>query len=473
MPENLRRQVLRSVVRHGVLVVADLTSFAVMRGLIRAVRDRAVFGSWTAERVGELLPQGYLSGWQFATALLVSLLVLGCYRPGDQRRDVRRLFAACALAAALPMWGTIWTRGIDVVAVQYVLTVMLVWVGLASERLTVDRAVAVLRPPDRHAAQALFVGPGEDCRRVMRSPAFNGGADYRPVGHVDVSEPPAPESLGGVSDFGGLLHRSGAEVVVVCGDVGEDTFVTVVDAALAAGCRVLLAPRFVEAWGLRPSLVWRRGQPIIELAPTPMKGWQFAVKRVVDVVGAAAGLIVASPIMAAVAVMVRWDSPGPVLFAQTRVGQGGRPFRIIKFRTMREGAHEVRDDLLSQSLYRDARLFKIPDDPRVTRVGRFLRRTSLDELPQLINVLRGEMSLVGTRPPLPSEVAQYEEHHFARFDMKPGITGPWQVSGRNNVTDFEEVVRLEKEYLRRWSLTTDFGILLRTVPAVLRMRGAL
>ena len=123
-------------------------------------------------------------------------------------------------------------------------------------------------------------------------------------------------------------------------------------------------------------------------------------------------------------------------------------FRIVKFRTMVDGAEARRDELLEQSVYRDARLFKVPSDPRTTRLGRWLRRTSLDELPQLVNVLRGEMSLVGPRPPLPSEVALYEAHHYARFDVKPGMTGPWQIAGRNEVTDFEQVVEIGRASCR-------------------------
>src|SRR5437899_2729056 len=129
---------------------------------------------------------------------------------------------------------------------------------------------------------------------------------------------------------------------------------------------------------------------------------------------------------------------------------------------MVDGAERHRDELLSQSLYRDARLFKLSSDPRTTRLGRWLRRTSLDELPQLVNVLKGDMSLVGPRPPLPSEVALYETHHYARFDVKPGMTGPWQVAGRNQVTDFERVVALETGYMRTWSLGQDVLILLQT-----------
>jgi len=170
--------------------------------------------------------------------------------------------------------------------------------------------------------------------------------------------------------------------------------------------------------------------------------------------------------------VVKAASPGPMFFTQERVGQGGRKFRIIKFRTMVDGAEQRRDELLSRSLYSDGRLFKVPNDPRITPLGRWLRRTSIDELPQLVNVLRGEMSLVGPRPPLPSEVALYEEHHYARFDVKPGITGPWQVAGRNGVTSFEEVLGLERNYIRNWSVWADMRLLAATIPVVVRMRGA-
>jgi lipopolysaccharide/colanic/teichoic acid biosynthesis glycosyltransferase len=145
---------------------------------------------------------------------------------------------------------------------------------------------------------------------------------------------------------------------------------------------------------------------------------------------------------------------------------------ITKFRSMVEDAESRRGALAESSMYPDPRLFKVKQDPRVTRVGTFLRRTSLDELPQLINVLRGEMSLVGPRPPLPSEVDLYEEHHYTRFDMKPGMTGPWQVSGRNAITDFEEVIQLETAYIRDWVIWKDLAILLKTIPVVFTMRGA-
>jgi lipopolysaccharide/colanic/teichoic acid biosynthesis glycosyltransferase len=178
------------------------------------------------------------------------------------------------------------------------------------------------------------------------------------------------------------------------------------------------------------------------------------------------------PVFVLAALTVRLSGRGPILFRQERVGLGGKPFRITKFRSMVHDAESKRGDLAGESLYTDLRLFKVKNDPRVTAVGAFLRRTSLDELPQLWNVFLGEMSLVGPRPPLPAEVDLYEEHHYTRFDVKPGMTGPWQVSGRNLITDFEEVVRLETDYIREWTIWKDLGLLLKTIPAVLYMRGA-
>ena len=193
----------------------------------------------------------------------------------------------------------------------------------------------------------------------------------------------------------------------------------------------------------------------------------------VDIVMSALLLIVLSPLLTLIALAVWLTTRGPMVFRQTRVGYDGRQFQMYKFRSMVNGAEAMKKDLQSQSIYTDPRTFKIPNDPRITRVGRFLRRSSLDEFPQLWNVLRGEMSLVGPRPPLAEEVEKYEEHNYTRFDMKPGITGPWQVSGRNQIMDFEEIIALETEYLTDWSLTKDFGILLRTIPAVVSMKGAL
>ncbi|HEX3868272.1 MAG TPA: sugar transferase [Gemmatimonadaceae bacterium] len=199
---------------------------------------------------------------------------------------------------------------------------------------------------------------------------------------------------------------------------------------------------------------------------------QALVKRCIDVAGAVVGLVVLSPLMAILALLIKFDSRGPVLFSQLRVGLQGRRFRMLKLRTMRDGADDERDALAPLNQTRDARLFKIPADPRVTRLGRIIRRWSLDELPQLANVLRGDMSLVGPRPFFESDLADYEAHHFRRLAVKPGLTGLWQVSGRSDIVDFEEVVRLDRQYIEEWSLAMDARILARTLPVVFARRGA-
>ncbi len=461
---NLRNHLVRGARRFTVLVVADLASFGVMRELLRAVREHALLGGAVADRVHDVWPPGILNGWQYAAALFVALVVTGNYGPGDARRAARRLFFAAALATALPLWMMLWARGLEPVLVQYGLTTVLVWLGLLAERQTIDRIAAKVLPPWRPPARTLFVGPAEQCRAAFDSPAFASGGELRPIGFVDVNVPPAVDARGHIGDFAAVLHRTRAEAVVVCGYLPDARFRSVVDAALASQCQVLSVPRAIQIAGVQPNLVWRREQPLVELTAPTLKGWQLVLKRSVDLLGAAVCLPVASPVMLLVGLAVKLDSAGPVFFTQERVGRGGRLFKIIKFRTMVDGAEGRRDELLARSVYSDPRLLKVPSDPRMTRLGRWLRRTSLDELPQLINVLRGEMSLVGPRPPLPSEVELYEAHHYARFDVKPGITGPWQVNGRNRVTDFERVIALETEYIRRWSLGADLLILLKPCP---------
>ncbi|MGH7537100.1 MAG: sugar transferase [Gemmatimonadales bacterium] len=480
--DNLRRHVLRAATRFLVLVVADLASFGVMRELIRAVRDSALLGDWVAALITTITPRGILNGWQFAAALFVSLLVLGCYGRGDQRRDTRRLFAACALATALPLWMTIWTRGLDVVLLQYTLTTALVWAGLVGERLTVDRMVEWVRPPERTAARTLFVGAAEHCAEVAQTPAFRDRRDFLSVGFVDVRVPPAVESRGHLVDLARVLHDSKAETVVVCGQLNDVQLEDVARSALAAGCQLLTLPRGVDLPGIAPDIVWRRGQPLVALTAPTLQGWQLVLKRAVDLVGAVLGVVVAAPLMVAAAVAIKLDSQGPVFFRQERVGTGGRRFRVLKFRTMVQGASEsAHRELVTRMLNGDEEttaqrgdagrpVYKLLQDERVTRVGRLLRRTSLDELPQLLNVLRGEMSLVGPRPPLPYEIEAYAYWQFDRLQVRPGITGLWQVSGRNLLT-YRRMCELDIEYVRHWSLWLDLKILLKTIPVVLFNSG--
>ncbi len=210
--------------------------------------------------------------------------------------------------------------------------------------------------------------------------------------------------------------------------------------------------------------------PVVYIEPVQRSGWRAVAKRSFDLLVAVGGLVAAAPIGLAMAIAIRLDSDGPVLFRQSRVGQHGIPFDVLKFRTMVANAEEILGEL-QEANEGAGPLFKIKSDPRVTGVGRFLRKTSLDELPQLWNVVRGEMSMVGPRPALAAEMASWDEDLFGRLRVKPGITGMWQVSGRSE-TSFEEYTRLDLYYVDNWSLFVDLTLLLRTIPAVLRSDGA-
>ncbi len=212
------------------------------------------------------------------------------------------------------------------------------------------------------------------------------------------------------------------------------------------------------------------GVPMLRFSRTPSDTLALAAKRIFDVLASAVALAVLAPILAATAVAIRLDSPGPIFFRQRRVGLNGRTFQILKFRSMYVDA-EARQEQLRAKNEMSGPVFKMANDPRVTRVGRFIRRTSLDEFPQFWNVLLGDMSIVGPRPPIPAEVRQYKRWQRRRLSVKPGITCIWQVSGRNHI-DFEQWMELDLQYIDGWSLWRDLHICLRTIPAVLTARGA-
>lgn len=210
---------------------------------------------------------------------------------------------------------------------------------------------------------------------------------------------------------------------------------------------------------------------MITLSATRRTLRDAVLKRLMDIAGSVVGLLISVPIIAVVAIPLKLESPGPLFFRQKRVGLNGRYFYIYKLRSMYVDAEERKKELMAQNEI-DGLMFKITDDPRITRVGRFIRRTSIDELPQFFNVLRGDMSLVGTRPPTVDEYERYESHHKRRLSMKPGITGMWQVSGRSNIENFEEVVRLDVAYIDNWSLWLDIKIIFKTIMVVFGGHGA-
>jgi exopolysaccharide biosynthesis polyprenyl glycosylphosphotransferase len=239
-----------------------------------------------------------------------------------------------------------------------------------------------------------------------------------------------------------------------------------------AGVAVKLVPDLFELSLSRVRMDHLAGIPLIDVRQGRPGVITRSIKRLVDVVLAGAALALVSPIILATAVAIKLDSPGPVLVNQQRIGKHGKPFTFFKFRSMYVGAEHHREALAEQSGVIAPRIFKDRNDPRRTRVGRFIRKWSIDELPQLLNVLRGDMSMVGPRPPIPAEVAHYQPHHYKRLEVPGGITGLWQVSGRSNIESFEEIITMDTYYVDCWTLALDFRILLHTVVVVLARTGA-
>jgi exopolysaccharide production protein ExoY len=328
----------------------------------------------------------------------------------------------------------------------------------------------LIKPAAPSARRVAIIGSAGDVPRALVHPAVLAGRMLVVAAlAVEVDE---DESAEAIAQLTAVLEAQEPEAILIAGPVGNPAMRRVADLALMHGCELLaVMPTEVPA-GHDPVVVWSGDSPLVQLARKPRRVWHAAAKRVVDVVGAGLGLIVLSPALVALCALIRIESPGWPLFAHERVGYRGRRFRCYKLRTMRANAeHELKADPAMYEEYRRNH-FKIPDrrDPRTTRVGRFLRRTSLDELPQLWNVFVGDMSLVGPRPVVSEELQMYGELADLLVSVRPGLTGAWAVSGRHDV-GYPERCRIELGYVRGYSLRTDLNILSRTLQAVLRPGG--
>ena len=405
-------------------------------------------------------------------------------------RDIRILGVGSeeykrVLQGTLYLFGTVailaYAAGLEVargyVGLALPLGVLLLLLG----RFLVRGWVARQRQRGRFRRRLLLVGGPKAVRHIFQALDSEAGAGYAPVaaalpGYGPRSEEylPIPVSTdpGTVEDVVAHVERCDVEAVVI---TSGHPFVPSDVRRLGwelqeRGVSLIMAPALVDVAGPRLHTQPLAGLPLIHLStPRLSEGKAFA-KRVFDLVAAGLGLLAVSPLLIAVAIAVKAADGGPVLFRQERIGLGGEPFTMLKFRSMVVDAEEVKQRLVSDRGDADV-LFKMKDDPRVTRVGRLIRRTSIDELPQLVNVLRGDMSLVGPRPHLPHEVQAYEQYVHRRFLVQPGITGLWQVSGRSHLP-WEEAVRLDLYYVENWSILGDLVILGRTVKAVAGGDGA-
>jgi exopolysaccharide biosynthesis polyprenyl glycosylphosphotransferase len=338
------------------------------------------------------------------------------------------------------------------------------WVGLAlavPACRVVGRAVARgLTAPER----CLVIGDDEHGHRLAQRLSEQPHVNAEVVGVL-----PLPSSDETTVRLARVIDRGDVHRVVIAADTGGSRAeLDTIQAAKALGVMVSVVPRVLEVIGSSASYDYVDGLTILGVRRFGLSRRARVVKRAFDLFGAAAAMAVLSPLMVAIALLVRLTSPGPAVFRQARIGQGGEAFGMLKFRSMDDGADRLKDTLRARNEAEG--LFKIADDPRITRVGRLLRRTSLDELPQLLNVLRGQMSLVGPRPLVPDEDRQIQGWHRRRLHLTPGMTGPWQVLGSARIP-LREMVAIDYLYIAGWSLWGDIKILLRTVGAMLSRRG--
>lgn len=457
---NPERRAWEAIARAGV----DLS--ALVACWIAAVSGRAF--------VGGALPDVAFAGWRLgpfdvADHLMLAILVAPAFLAilaarGDHRRAGPPPTAAWALGASVGLGLAAVALALFLLDVEWVSRPALVGFALlAVPALAVARRARASLRPVGGEDRALVVGSGAAVA------AFTSASDAWGVRVVDVVTandlPADPRAL-----RERIIAARAAEVVVV-GDAPPQGAL----AGLAAACDELGVRLSLDAsfLGVRFSAAeLREVGPIglVSFARGRAAGFELAIKRAIDVVGAVVGLALLGPALLALMVAVRWHDGGPAIYAQRRVGLHGRPFTLYKLRSMRVGAHEIQPALAARNEV-EGPAFKLRADPRVTPVGRLLRRSSLDELPQLVNVLRGDMSLVGPRPPLPAEVAAYEPWQVRRLSMRPGLTGLWQVSGRSELP-FDRWMQLDLAYIDRWSLGLDLVVLARTLPAVLSGRGA-
>ena len=422
---------------------------------------------------GPLADPGAPGSTVFWVAILLALALTGSYSRHRGLNPTARVTIAAAIAAvasSIPLAAVIGVKAsLLVMAMVAVVTIFAIAITRTGSEVFLQR----VWPRDRGAGPAVFIArPGPEHSRVVEAVTAPGGDYHAAETHL---LPPVSR----VGDLEALAHaardmisRRDAEALVLCAPLPEPHVRALLNVALEHGCQFLYPAQALHLDVAHTRLVWYHDQPFFELGSPVLKASAVTVKRITDLTVSSLLLVLLSPLFIVIALAIKLDSRGPVFFWHDRPGLGGKRFRMLKFRTMRVGANEERDALVRTTPQWDRRLFKLPSDPRVTRLGRTLRRWSLDELPQLLNVLRGEMSLVGPRPFIESGLEQHEDFAFRRLDTKPGITGLWQVSGRSHVLDFEDVMFLDRQYVEQWSFWLDLSILFRTIPAIMRRTGA-
>ena len=352
---------------------------------------------------------------------------------------------------------------------------MTLYLGIS--RLVISQLRSYLRQYGVGVRRVLLIGAGDVGRIVMRTVVARPELGYQVVGFLDDNPSKGQtdigpfRALGPIENFAEVLTQQPIDNVIICLPWQSHRVVQrLLRLCEQHGLRAQIVPDVFQLTKNQLQVEVINGIPLLSTRELSIQGWNYILKRILDLLLTFVACLLTLPIMALIALAIRLDSPGPIIYQQLRVGKQGKVFACYKFRSMVHDADQRRHEIAGLNEASGPR-FKVRNDPRLTRVGRLIRRFSLDELPQLYNVLRGEMSVVGPRPNLPREVEAYQEWHKKRLTASPGITGLWQVSGRSDLT-FDEMVLLDIYYVENWSMALDFHILLRSIPAVLRARGA-
>jgi exopolysaccharide biosynthesis polyprenyl glycosylphosphotransferase len=408
--------------------------------------------------------------------MLVTVLVFwrgGLYAPREQRAGAGRIVSSLLLVTLITLAFSVGTgyqhTTFGLYITSFVLSVLLIGVLRSSYEVVTGDMLRVAGARRR----AVLVGDAERLVALRRALGLGrGGIDYEFLGVLsDTGEVDGLPLFGRVADLSRVLRERHPDELIVHGaDLSEEELLDLVEDAHRAGVKVRIAPTTAELLTQRAEYVAGQGVPLFELRPPVFAGLDWTVKRGFDLVVSLGLVIVAVPLWAVIALAVKLDSPGPIFYRDRRVGLGEREFGMFKFRSMYIDAASRQAGLEADN-EASGPLFKIKDDPRVTKIGRFLRRYSIDELPQILNVIRGEMSLVGPRPLPLRDYVQLDDWHRKRYLVLPGMTGLWQVSGRIDLS-FDDLVRLDFYYLENWSIWLDISILAKTLPAVLARRGA-
>ena len=469
-----------------VALIADVASVFLAFRLGYALRYRLEWG-------GEIAPDTFSSWSTFASPALVAVLIMLVVFPPRGVYQIRHKVSALDYVPRIVGGYAIVIASVIMLAFFFQFTrsrLIFLYVGVLglvfmfAHRLVAASVRQWLWRRGIGVDRVLIVGEGKSSRRLMQSMIGDSGLGYRLVGYAgDTGHGEkmyvatergmlACPRLGGFEDVQDLVIRHRIDEVMVVDDRhGRVNIRDILDQCRGTTAQFRIVPDLLHISLDRVDFSDIDGVPLIGVRDASIQGWNAILKRSADIAIALTAVVLGAIPMALIAIMIKRDSTGPVFYRQTRIGQFGTPFTMIKFRCMVENADQLWVEMVNSREGADGRLFKDPDDPRITRVGRFLRRYSLDELPQLINVIRGDMSVIGPRPPLPREVGQYDEWHMQRLLVRPGLTGLWQVNGRSNLT-FDEMVRLDLYYAENWTSWLDIKILLRTIPAVIFGRGA-